>query len=150
MSATATVGYVIGASIGLCVVYYILRAIVIGSRACFSDFLKTFCFCFDQSGEASSPKAKRLPREEPPAPDLTGLKQTKAGLAESDTDTMHKNTTVQFSITACPLQTPSHRDARFQCSVPPLVCSSEYRASPHPLADLLLAPLPKGTPTCPM
>ena len=86
MSATATVGYVIGASIGLCVVYYILRAIVIGSRACFSDFLKTFCFCFDQSGEASSPKAKRLPREEPPAPDLTGLKQIKAGLAESDTD----------------------------------------------------------------
>jgi hypothetical protein len=86
MSTTATIGYVIGASIGLCVVYAIVRAIVIGARACFADFLKTFCFCFDRSGEASSPKAKRLPREEPPAPDLTGLKQTKADSAESDTD----------------------------------------------------------------
>lgn len=79
MSAATTVGYVIGASIGLCAAYAIVRAIFIGARACFKDFLSTFCFCFDGSGSTSTPKPTRVSRTEepPPAPDLTGLKEGK-------------------------------------------------------------------------
>lgn len=65
MSTTATLGYVISASIALCAVYAIVRTTVSCARACFADFLKTFCCCFGGSGNASSRKPGMLSKETP-------------------------------------------------------------------------------------
>jgi len=92
MSTASIVGYVVVATIGLGLAYCIVRAIVINAMACFTDFQKTFCCCFDLSGNASSPKPKRLQCEEPPTPDLVGLTQTDGRSDDVDTETLVEHT----------------------------------------------------------
>lgn len=43
MSAWLVVGYIVGILIGVCILYYIVRNLVVCGKNCFVDFVRVFC-----------------------------------------------------------------------------------------------------------